>query len=188
MIDKTTLSMMDLFLMASFFFCILTGFFTIIPQPKILAAFWLVVSFVSYLPMFYLPFHLKRADSIIQPTNNNEETEVFLQISHRFAQRYNIAVFLATVLPLHGLNYLIALFGGFDAIQTIVGYQLLSMVTKCLFAAATMDIHRDALHHAQRALLVEQQANETRRYFYKNILHEVSALPFTILMFLHNSY
>ena len=83
------------------------------------------------------------------------------------------------ILPLYSVNYLVSLCGGFNAIQTIVGYQILSVVTKGLFAAATMDIHLDALNQAQRALTEEQRANEARRNFLEYIFHEVHRISFT---------
>jgi len=183
MVEKPRLSLMDLFLITTCFLCLLTGFFIIIPQPYSLAVFWLVVSFTSYIPLIYLPFHVKAFVAVIQPTTQSDESDgsVVLrpQLSQRFAQQYNVSVFLTMILPLYSVNYLVSLCGGFNAIQTIVGYQILSVVTKGLFAAATMDIHLDALNQAQRALTEEQRANEARRNFLEYIFHEVHRISFT---------
>jgi hypothetical protein len=90
-----------------------------------------------------------------------------------YAKRYNLVMWLTIVLPLYTVNYLFALFGTIDAAQTIVIYQILSVLTKGLFAAATMDIHMDLLSSAEKLLVEEQRANDARRAFMKYIFHEV---------------
>ena len=46
--------------MITFFFCILTGFFIIIPQPFESASFWLAVSCLTYVPGIH-PQHFELA-------------------------------------------------------------------------------------------------------------------------------
>ena len=50
-------------------------------------------------------------------------------------------------------------------------YQILSVLTKGLFAAVTMDMHADLLIKFE--LREEQRANEARRAFMKYLFHEV---------------
>jgi len=145
-----------------------------------------------YLPVMYLPFYIKRYDSVLLDNTQNVDEEgnvgkpqAWRQLTQRFAQRYNLSIWLSLILPLYTVNYLIALFGGFNAAQTIAVYQVLSVFTKGIFAAATMDIHLDALHMAQRELLVEQRENEARRAFLKHIFHEVHSHLYIYVILLH---
>jgi len=181
MVDKPELSKTDWFLIFMFFLCLITGFFIIIPQPYGWAMFWLVVSCVTYLPLMYLPFYVKRYDTVIVATTkyvkeglSNDSSDAWHKLNHRFAQRTNLSTWLTFILPLYTVNYLVALFGGFDYAQTIAVYQVLSVLTKALFAATTMDIHLDALRKAQRELAEEERANDARRAFFKYIFHEVN--------------
>jgi hypothetical protein len=59
-------------------------------------------------------------------------------------------------------------------------YQILSVLIKGLFAAATMDIHLDLLFETEKLLVEEQRANDARRAFMKYIFHEVRNLLFII--------
>jgi len=175
MVDKPELSWMDWFLMTTFFICLITGFLIIIPQPYGWAVFWLVVSCLTYLPLIYLPFYVKQFDNLIHPDEENIDkySESSDQLNQRYAQRYNVTLLLTFMLPLYTVNYLVALFGGFDAAQTIAVYQVLSVFTKAFFAAATMNVHLNALRHVQQALIGEKEANEMRREYLKNIFHKV---------------
>mmetsp|Transcript_30216 Transcript_30216/g.41566 ORF Transcript_30216/g.41566 Transcript_30216/m.41566 type:complete len:767 (-) Transcript_30216:185-2485(-) len=179
MVDKPDLSKMDWFLIISFFCCIICGFLIIIPQPYAVAMFWLVMSCATYLPLLYLPFHVKRFDNIIEPSaiyqcnDNEDDSDAWPSFSQRFAQRFNLSMWLTLVLPFYSITYFIALFGGINIMLTIAIYQLLSVLTKTLFAAVIMDVHLDALLHTQNILLIEQHANEMRRAFLKYIFHEV---------------
>jgi len=170
LVDKPELSKMDIFLMASFFVCLVTGFFIIVPQSKAVGYFWLTVSCVTYIPVLYLPF---------DNGNNYAMTdgdEVFIkQYSERCTKRFNLAMVLTIILPLYTVIYLIALFGGAGPAETIAIYQILSLLTKGLFSAVTMDVHLDTLLQVKRAIIDENErrANEARRAFLKYIFHEV---------------
>ena len=65
------------------------------------------------------------------------------------------------------------MFSGINAAQTNIIYQILSVLTKGLFAAANMDIHVDLLVETEKLLLEERRANAARRVFMKYIFHEV---------------
>jgi len=181
MVDKPDLSEMDWFLIITFFFCIICGFFVIIPQPSAVAIFWLVMSCVTYLPLLYLPFHVKRFDNIIEPTSSfesdeiDEDPKVSSKFQQRFAQRFNLSMCLTLVLPCYSITYFVALYRWINGMQTIAIYQLLSVLTKSIFSAVIMDVHLDALLHTQNNLLIAQHANDIRRAFLKYIFHEVSA-------------
>ena len=51
--NKPRLGRMDWVLMGSFFLCMVAGFFIIIPSSEALGIFWLVVSFMAYLPSIF---------------------------------------------------------------------------------------------------------------------------------------
>jgi signal transduction histidine kinase len=167
-VDKPHLTKLDWFFMITFFICLVTGFFIIIPSSYGLGLFWLAMSCVTYLPVLALPWY----DIDIRPTVALEGRALHL-FAEGYAKRYNLVMWLTIVLPLYTVNYLFALFGTINAAQTIVIYQILSVLTKGLFAAATMDIHLDLLFNAEKLLVEEQRANDARRAFMKYIFHEV---------------
>jgi hypothetical protein len=144
------------------------GFFIIIPQSYGLGLFWLAMSCLAYIPVLGLPWY----DSDIRPIVELEGRALHL-FAMGYAKRCNLVMSLTIILPLYTVNYLLALFGTINPAQTIVIYQILSVLTKGLFAAATMDIHLDLLLNAEKILLEEQRANDARRAFMKYIFHEV---------------
>ena len=168
-VDKPYLTRTDWLVMTTFFLCLVAGFLIVIPQSYSLGLFWLAVSCLTYLPVLGLPWY----DIDIRPVVALEGRALNL-FAEGYAIRYNLVMWLTIVLPLYTVNYLFALFGTIDAAQTIVIYQILSVLTKGLFAAATMDIHLDLLCNAEKLLVEEQRANEARRAFMKYIFHEVS--------------
>ena len=171
-VDKPTISAMDLFMMGSFWVCLATGFFIIIPMEKALGQFWLIVSCVTYIPVLYLPFY-EAGHLYFQQIKEGGLTAAreFKMFSDRFAMQRNLAIVLTIVLPLYTVNYLLAMYHVIDYLQTNAVYQILSVLTKGLFAAVTMDIHADMLIKAE--LREEQRANEARRAFMKYLFHEV---------------
>jgi len=172
MVDKPDLSRMDWFLILSFFVSLFTGFLMIIPQPNSTAIFLLFISCISFCPTLYLPFYLKQYDGSLNE-QIEENHEQFSKFSQRFAQRYNISFGLTFVLPLFAVIYIISMFGLINDPVTILSFQILSVVTKGIFAAAVVDIRLDSLRETQRALVEENRASEARRAFLKYIFHEV---------------
>jgi len=171
LVDKPDLSRVDWFLMVTFFLCLVTGFFIIIPQSNSMAIFWLVVSCLTYVPMLYLPFYVRRYDeyfnfSVEDPTGVEN-------MSKRFAQRYNLSLWLTIILPFYTVNYLLAMYRVINAAQTIVIYQILSVLTKALFAAVTMDIHVEAFRQVQRVAREERRVVAARKAFLSYIFNEV---------------
>eukprot|EP00596_Hydrurales_sp_CCMP1899_P003636 CAMPEP_0119051700 /NCGR_PEP_ID=MMETSP1177-20130426/73233_1 /TAXON_ID=2985 /ORGANISM="Ochromonas sp, Strain CCMP1899" /LENGTH=828 /DNA_ID=CAMNT_0007031009 /DNA_START=692 /DNA_END=3175 /DNA_ORIENTATION=+ len=167
-IDKPHLTRLDWFFMITFFLCLVAGFLIIIPQSYGLGLFWLAVSCLTYVPVLGLPWY----DSDIRPIVELEGRALHI-FAEGYAKRYNLVMELTIVLPLYTVNYLVALSGTINAAQTIAIYQILSVLTKGLFAASTMDIHMDLLFNAEKLLLEEQRANDARRAFMKYIFHEV---------------
>jgi signal transduction histidine kinase len=167
-VDKEDLSKLDWFFMWSFFLCLVAGFLIIIPQPYELGIFWLAISCVAYLPLLYLPWY----DLEIKEDSDLEGRSLEL-LAEGYAKRYNLVMWLTIILPLYTVNYLLALFRMITPAQTIAIYQILSVLTKGLFAAATMDIHLDMLYDTEKLLIEEQRANNARRNFMKYIFHEV---------------
>lgn len=167
--DKPDLSRMDWFFMATFFFCLLSGLFIIIPQNRSTGGFWLTVSCVTYIPVLYLPWYQDLTRYVVLP-NDHEKMAI---VSKRYAAQTNIAIWLTVVMPLFTVNYLAAFWKGIDEEQTVAIYQILSLLTKGLFAAGTMDVHMDLLIDAERELLEERRAHVARREFMKYIFNEV---------------
>ena len=127
---------MDWFLMGTFFVCLVAGFFIIIPSSKALGIFWLVVSCVTYLPVLYLPWYCKNGSTVQLATADGDIID--LGVQHIFSKKQKLAWVLTIILPLYTVNYLIALGGGITPIETIVIYQILSVLTKGVFASVTM--------------------------------------------------
>ena len=75
------------------------------------------------------------------------------------------------MMPLFPVIYVMAFFSLIDPPQTIVLFQVLSLVVKGLFAV--LQDMNDALTSVESALSREQQANESRRAFLKYLFHEV---------------
>ena len=164
--------------MVTFFICLITGFFIIIPSSYAMGVFWLTVSCVTYLPLLYLPWHAGSIPStstvytLIDGCNSQLQT---VRQASNYKKRFDLSIVLTIVFPLYTVNYLVALFGGINAAQTIAIYQVLSVLTKGLFTAVTMDMHLDSLVQSRRAALEanDRRTNEARRAFLKYIFHEV---------------
>jgi hypothetical protein len=174
-VDKQSLTTLDWFFMVTFTVCLCAGFVIIIPQNVTSALFWLGISMATYLPCLALPWY----DTDIRPTLELEGRALAL-FAEGYARRNNLIMWLSIVLPLYTVNYLFALFSCISPAQTIVVYQILSVLTKGLFAAATMDVHLDLLFDAEKLLVEEQRANDARRAFMKYIFHEVRNLFFVV--------
>lgn len=179
--------------MICFFLCLITGFFIIIPSSIEVGQFWLTISCATYIPVLYLPFYDDGMSSLSSVDSwSGDDMDSMPQ---RYAKRTNIARWLTIVLPIYTLLYVVAAYDGIDYAQIIAMYQvliiflttlslnyyhhhcsniqILSVLTKGLFAAATMDIHLDLLGATEKQLLQEIRANAARRLFMKYIFHEV---------------
>ena len=173
-VDKPAIGVMDLFMMGSFWVCLATGFFIIIPSDIALGRFWLAVSCITYIPVLYLPFY-EAGHTYFQTLKDGNMSGLreFKMFTERYAMQRNLAIVLTIVLPLYTVNYLLGMYHVIDYLQTNAIYQILSVLTKGLFAATTMDIHADMLIKTE--LREEQRANEARRAFMKYLFHEVCA-------------
>ena len=166
-VPKCDLTNMDILMMISFFVCLVFGFLIMVPADYHVYQFWLAMSCIAYLPMFYLlvydRYDIVGLKVIIKNTVDMQ----------RLVKRRQIMFWLSFVFPLNTVNYLFAFFGCISYGQTIAIYQLLSVTTNGLFAAVIMDLHVDLLRKAERALQTEKNANEARRGFMKYLFHEV---------------
>jgi hypothetical protein len=152
----------------------------VISQSYVGAMFSLVVSCVTYCPMLYLPWYT--ADLAIFDKQVEAQLQVFAESN---AQRYNLSVVLNIFLSLFIVVYFVALLNGIGYAETIVGFEILSVITKGLFAATTMDMHLELLFKAETIIINEKRAseakvlveifraNEARRSFTRYIFHEV---------------
>ena len=168
-VDKPDLTPTDWALMICFFVCLVTGFFIIVPESYAIGVFWLVVSCVTYIPVLYLPWY----DGGVINTFDPEDEKNMTLFATRFAKHTNLSIWLTIILPFYTVNYLLAMWGFFGVNTTIVVYQVLSILTKGLFAGCTMDIHLDLLIQAERDLIDEYRINNARRVFMKYIFHEI---------------
>lgn len=179
-VEKPGLNLIDWLLMVSFFVCLVSAFFMVISQSYVGAMFSLVVSCVTYCPMLYLPWYT--ADLAIFDKQVEAQLQVFAESN---AQRYNLSVVLNIFLSLFIVVYFVALLNGIGYAETIVGFEILSVITKGLFAATTMDMHLELLFKAETIIINEKRAseakvlveifraNEARRSFTRYIFHEV---------------
>ena len=166
-VDRPGLTWKDWGLMGTFTMCLITGFFIVPAQPIGSGQFWLFVSCITYVPVLYLPWY---NPANIDPADAEKMPK---HVADSYAQQVNLARWLTIVLPFYTVNYLVATWGGIDAPTTIAIYQVLSLLTKGLFAGIAMDAHVDLLIAAERALLDERRATAARRAFMKYIFHEV---------------
>ena len=165
-IHKKELHRIDIITIVTFFFSLFFGFLPVIPQPYWLALVWLVLSFISFLPSLYLPFHIFNESRLESDLENQKLAE---------AQRKKIhlSLWLTFALQLYPANYLLSMFHVVDGETTLGVYFLLTLLTKGLYSTIAMDVHSDALIEAEYALNEEKSANEARRAFLKYIFHEV---------------
>ena len=133
---------MDWFMMGTFFLCLITGFFIIIPSSEAIGIFWLVVSCVTYLPTLYLPCYCNNRTPVQLVTADGDL--IFLGAQHIFSRKQRLAWMLTIVLPQYTVNYLIAYAGWITPVETVAIYQVLSVLTKGLFATITMVRHPHA--------------------------------------------
>jgi hypothetical protein len=135
-VDKKSLTILDWFFMVSFTVCLIAGFIIIIPQSTTPALFWLSISIITYLPCLALPWY----DCDIRPTLELEGRALQL-FAEGYAKRNNLIMWLTIVLPLYTVNYLAALFDCISPAQTIVVYQILSVLTKGIFENVYIHIY-----------------------------------------------
>jgi hypothetical protein len=127
-VDKPEFSRLDWGLIITFWFCLVAGFFIVIPQNYAAGMFWFLVSCITYLPVLYLPFYKADVDPGVMNASNDDTS--FKIVAARFAQRDNLSMWLTLVLPLFTVNYIIAMANGFGPAETIAIYQILSVLTK----------------------------------------------------------
>ena len=165
--------------MGTFFICLVFGFLIIVPAPYGVGVFWLVASVIAYIPILYLPFYCHQPiEASVYPLLESGEglsRMATLDICHLRAKRFRLTMVLSLILPLFTLNYLLASGGAIGPDATVAVYQILSVLTKGVFASVTMDIHFDLIVTARMALSEEndRRANEARRSFLKYIFHEL---------------
>jgi signal transduction histidine kinase len=169
-IDKQKLSRIDNALMISFFLCCLFGFFINFKQPLWLAKFWFIMSCSTYIPIIYLPWYEEEAllnsvlaavDSVVMKGLKNSMK----------TKRAYISIWLNIIFPLYTVNYVAAMCGYIDKPTTIAVFQILSVLTKGIFATLVMDFQKASSGELQK--LADSAANESRRNFTKYIFHEV---------------
>jgi hypothetical protein len=124
-VDKEDLSMMDWFMMATFYVCILTGFVIILQKSK--EILWLIVSCALYFPVLCLPFYIKKL------SGTSTEGARFGRYAEGYSKQTNVARMLCVIFHLLGVKYFSAMFGFIDPAQSLIAFQVLSVLTKGLF-------------------------------------------------------
>jgi hypothetical protein len=125
-VEKQDLTRMDWFLMITFMVSLIAGFLIIIPKSYGVSVFWLVVSCVTYLPVCYLPWHTVK----FQGTDPDGDKQRLRAYATSNAQRFNLSVLLVVIFPLYIVVYFAAFFAEIGYAETIVAYQVLSVLTK----------------------------------------------------------
>jgi hypothetical protein len=136
-VDKPHLSRVDISLIVSFCLCLIFGFLIIGHQPGWLAWSFLFMSFSLYLPLIYLPWY---SDSDEASSASMLPIALQMWLVEMQARRYRIHVWLTISLPLYSINYLLALLGCIGYASTVVSFQILSLLTKSIFATMVMDL------------------------------------------------
>ena len=123
-VDKPAIGVMDLFMMGSFWVCLATGFFIIIPSDIALGQFWLAVSCITYIPVLYLPFY-EAGHTYFQTLKDGDMTRLreFKMFTERFAMQRNLAMVLTIVLSLYTVSYLLGMYHAIDYLQTNAVYK-----------------------------------------------------------------
>ena len=128
----------------------------IFKQPKWSSILCIILSCTTFLPCLHHPYYLSY--------NNKVEISerVSLYIKECYSRRFNMSLYLTICMSLYPLNYLIALFHGYNnpAIETAV-YLILSLTTKSLCVIACTDAHVDVLRKVEKEF--ERKLNEARR-------------------------
>ena len=86
--------------------------------------------------MLYLPCYCKISSSAQLVSADGEVIDSDIQ--HILGRKQKLAWVLTIILPLYTVNYLIACSGGISPAETIAIYQILSVLTKGLFACVAM--------------------------------------------------
>jgi signal transduction histidine kinase len=151
--------------MGSFFICLVFGFFINFDQSYGAGVFWLIMACVFYIPILFLPWY-------VSPVVNTDDNISHYK-SEMYDKSYTLALWLSTVLPLYTVNYIVALSGGINVSQTIVIYEVLSLLTKGIFVAVCTDSHQERLKGIEREGEDNKRTDEARRSFLKYIFHEI---------------
>lgn len=159
--NQPKLRILDIVIISSIVFCILTGFFIILVDSYLFGLISFSVAILLSLPSIFIFYFYN---------NQNEYQNV-----HLFNQYRKMSICIGCFFPLYIVNYILGFNKIIDYSQTILIYHVLSLITKGLFVSFVMDIHLNILVNIDKALLKEQQANDTRRSFMKYIFHEVRA-------------
>jgi hypothetical protein len=157
--EKDDLNKIDWMLLVTFTLCLLFAFFIIFDQSELSAYLLLFCSCVSYSPSLYLPFYRDPISSA--PSAYDSIT------SQMATRRFQLSVFLTITFVLYVITYFFAHFGRIDYPMTIIIFQILSIVTKGLFATIVLDIQIFGIRSIQT--LLDEKANAARRAFMKYV-------------------
>lgn len=158
----------------AFIIAVISIYFVAVPQDYGRRLVVLCVTFTAYVPVFFLSLYYTNYNPVALsvPTAANVDRMVSV-FSDCYSERYKLSAWLFIVIPLFLINYAFAALNYLDVPQAIAVYNILSIVTKGLFAASTMDIHLTFMLETELEELEKQRADEARRAFMKYIFHEV---------------
>ena len=131
LVDKPHITWLDWFLIITFFLCLVAGWLIIATDSVPLGQFWLIASFVTYIPSLYLPFYDRHSPIHLKKFDNEDIFSInFSNIAERYALRRNMSTTLTLVLPLIPLCYLLGMWNIFDYATTLLVYQVVSVASK----------------------------------------------------------
>lgn len=168
-VDKPTLSKMDIFFMVTFFLSLISGFM-IIGQSKGVGEVWLFVSCAAYAPLLCIPWYTRRQTTFKKDLENgaaglfDDAAEEMLAARHK--QQQCLVYWVSIIFPFFTINYIAAYLNFIDQPTTISIFLVLSLMIKGLIAMATMTAHLDLNREAEkRVLKQESKVKSARRSF-----------------------
>jgi signal transduction histidine kinase len=169
---KETMSWLDFSFIAAIFLSILCGFL-IIPSPSLVVAnAFLVLSFLSFGYIIYLPFHIFHKQQEDPGDIENANMKVDNTVS------FFLSIMCMVMFGLYSVVYMVAYFKYLNHEQTISAYFILSVMTKSSYAYTTLDnyffsLTSVKLTRIEKKQLEEEKSNIAKREFLKYVFHEV---------------
>lgn len=170
MIDKPSVTALEWTVMLSFFFCIAAGFVIIVPQPLQSAQFFLALSCAFYIPVLLLPW-IGGGSLFLRHRKVEMETEnADGPLGAQFVRRRALVLVLMFLYSLFALTYFLAVFGVINRATTVCAFQVVSVLTKGIFAAAALDVARPSGRGGN-----EKSDSLLHGAFLEYVLHDVRA-------------
>lgn len=142
MIDKPSVTSLEWTVMVSFFFCIVAGFVVIVPQPLPSAQFFLALSCFFFLPVLLLPWSGGGSLFLRHRKVEMQTENVDGPLGPQHIRRRTLVLTVMFLYTLFALTYFLAVFGVIDKATTVCAFQVISVLTKGIFAATALHVVR----------------------------------------------